>query len=240
MHYMPRRDIIFNEIFVSYSEVNTVVSSGGYVYDEDNVVLPGAMVANQDSSIFTYTNDEGFFQFANVPIGEQEFTASLFGYSPQTIQAEVLENDTTEVNFNLIPLGQVTVSGHVVGSDFPETGLEGATVTLTGFENYEVITDGNGDFEIPDVYTNIAYEMNITHDIYETYTEDVFVEGQNLDLGTIILNEITMPPGNLQAFQNQDETEVDLTWNMPGIGLSEFRYDDDNLFSHKSNCSSTL
>ena len=203
----------------------------GYVIDNENNPIGNAEILIEETQATSYSDAAGFYHFGNILIGNYFLTASAFGYSPQTIQAEVLENDTTEVNFNLIPLGQVTVSGHVVGSDFPETGLEGATVTLTGFENYEVITDGNGDFEIPDVYTNIAYEMNITHDIYETYTEDVFVEGQNLDLGTIILNEITMPPGNLQALQNQDETEVDLTWNMPGIGLSEFRYDDDNLFS---------
>ncbi len=203
----------------------------GYVLDEDENPLQGALVDILGTSSFTYSDQDGFFQFSNIPVGIQSLEATIFGYSPQTIEAEVIENQTIQVQFNMIPLGTVNVSGHVAGSDFPESGLEGATVTLTGFEDYEVITDANGDFEIPDVYTNITYEMNITHEIYETYTDEVTVEGQDLDLGTLILNEITMPPGNLQAVQNPEETEVELTWNMPGIGLSEFRYDDDIVVS---------
>jgi len=203
----------------------------GYVLDDENNPIANAEVLIEETQATSYSDALGFYRFGNVLTGNYFLTATAFGYSPQTIEAEVLENDTTEVSFNLIPLGQVTVSGHVAGSDFPETGLEGAVVTLTGFADYEVITNSDGDFEILDVYTNITYQMNITHEIYETYEDEVFVEGQDLNLGTLILNEITMPPGNLQAFQNIEETEVDLSWNMPGIGLSEFRYDDDNIVS---------
>ncbi|HHE38799.1 MAG TPA: T9SS type A sorting domain-containing protein [Candidatus Cloacimonetes bacterium] len=200
----------------------------GYVYDEDNVVLPGAMVANQDSSIFTYTNDEGFFQFANVPIGEQEFTASLFGYSPQTLAVEVLEDETVQLDFNLIQLGTVSVTGIVTGSDFPDTGLEGAIVSLTipGLVNYQTVTNADGEFTFPEVYPNYTYDLSASHDDYETYSGEAIIENEDFDLGTLILYEMTSPPDYLQAVQNESQTSVDLNWNTPGFGIGEFRYDD--------------
>jgi len=48
----------------------------------------------------------------------------------------------------------------------------------------------------------------------------------SLDLETIILEEMSFPPGNVQAIQNELQTEVELTWNSPGQGGGEFRYDD--------------
>ena len=120
----------------------------------------------------------------------------------------------------------------MVGSDFPTIGLEGAYVTLTGFANYETYTDENGFFLFPDVYTNITYDLLITYEGYDNYADEVQVGSVNLDLGTIILNEVTMPPGNVVAIQNETGTEVALLWSSSGSGGGEFRYDDDDIIGH--------
>jgi hypothetical protein len=52
------------------------------------------------------------------------------------------------------------------------------------------------------------------------------VAGVDLNLGTIILNEITEPPTNVHGEQNPEGNTVFLSWNGPGVGGSEFRYDD--------------
>ena len=200
----------------------------GYVFDEDENPLQGALIEILGSGNFTYSNQEGYFQFSNIPVGMQTFTATIFGYNPQIIEAEIIEDQTIQIQFNLVPLGTVSINGHVVGSDFPETGLEGAIVSLAGLEDYETETGPDGNFLFPEVYANENYNMNISHENYESYTEDIFVNEADLDLGTLILNELTLPPGNVFAVQNQEETEVELSWNMPGAGLSEFRYDDGN------------
>ncbi len=203
----------------------------GYVYDDQGVPLEGAEVLIEEIQTVTYTNDQGFYHFGNILAGIYNFTASLYGYSPQTIQAEVFENEVTIIDFNLIPLGIVSVSGHVVGSDYPDIGLVGAYVTLTGFANYETYTNQDGDFLIEGVYTNVTYDLGISYEGYDNYINEVQVFGVNLDLGTLVLNEIAYPPGNVQAVQNELGTEVYLSWNSPGQGGGEFRYDDGLLES---------
>lgn len=198
----------------------------GYVYDDLGVPLEEAEVLIEENQMLTFTNDQGYYHFGNVLTGVYDLTASLFGYSPQTIQMEIYENQTTQVDFNLIPLGSVSVSGLVVGSDFPTIGLEGAYVTLTGFENYETYTDENGFFLFPDVYTNITYDFTIVFEGYDDFIDEVQVGSVSLDLGTIIINEIAFPPGNVIAIQNEPGTEVYIVWTSPGQGGGEFRYDD--------------
>ena len=201
----------------------------GYVYDDVGSPLSGAEIEIEELNMISISNNDGFYQFGNVLTATYDFTASKFGYSPQTITEEVLEDQTINIDFNLPPLGIVNVSGHVVGSDTPEIGLENALVTLTGFENYEIYTDENGDFLISGVYTNITYDISISQDGYEVYYDEVDVAGVNLDLETITLNELTFPPGNVQAVQNVTQTQVDLIWNSPGQGGGEFRYDDGEI-----------
>ncbi len=204
----------------------------GYVYDDQGALLEGAEVLIEENQMLTFTNEQGYYHFGNIITGVYNLTASFFGYSPQIIQMEIFENLVTQVDFNLIPLGSVSVSGLVVGSDFPTIGLEGAYVTLTGFANYETYTDENGFFLFPDVYTNITYDLLITYEGYDNYADEVQVGSVNLDLGTIILNEVTMPPGNVVAIQNETGTEVALLWSSSGSGGGEFRYDDDDIIGH--------
>jgi hypothetical protein len=198
----------------------------GYVRDEQNEPLSGAEVLIEDLNMISYTNDVGYYYFGNVLTGIYDFTATKFGYSPQTQQAEVLQDQTIAVDFSLIPLGVVQISGNVVGSDFPGIGLTGAVVSLSGFANYQVLTDNNGDFLFPDVYTNVTYDLEIVKQGYDLYTDQVVVGDVNVDLETIILSEMTTPPGNVVAAQNVEQTEAYLNWNSPGQGGGEFRYDD--------------
>ena len=198
----------------------------GYVYDDANNPLAEAQITIEETQTVTNTDNLGYYHFGNILEGEYDFTAELMGYSPQTITGQVIEDEVTQLDFNLIPLGLVAVSGHVVGSDLPAIGLENAIVEITGFENYEATTDENGDFVINDVYTNITYNIQISLDGYDNYAEEIIVGSTALDLGTITLNEIALPPGNVQAVQDPFGIEVALSWSSPGQGGGEFRYDD--------------
>ncbi len=215
-----------------YMIVGGMGSIEGHVYDDLGSALQNVEVKIEDTQTTTYTNADGFYQFNNVLEGFHDVTATYYGFSPQTIQVEVLENQTTVQDFNLIPLGTVDVYGYVAGSDFPTIGLDSAEVLLTGFENYQVYTNNSGYFEISGVYTNITYDILITYEGYDDYTDEVQVSSVNLDLGTIILNEVTIPPGNVVAIQNETGTEVELLWNSPGSGGGVFRYDDDDIIGH--------
>lgn len=198
----------------------------GYVYDDDGNPLEGALVTIEETQTVTYTDVTGYYHFGNVITGVYDFTADMQGYSPQTVTGEVIEDEVAQVDFNLIPLGVVIVSGHIVGSDFPEIGLENALIEITGFANYQATTNANGDFIIEDVFTNITYDIQISFEGYDNYSDEISVGSTALDIGTIILNELAYPPGNVQAIQNPIGTEVALSWSSPGQGGGEFRYDD--------------
>jgi hypothetical protein len=198
----------------------------GYIYDDEENPLENAVITIEQTQQIGYTDEFGMFFLGNVQVGNYDFTASAFGYTPQTISGEVVENEVLELTFYLPPLAVVNVSGSVAGSDFPEVGLEGALVALSGFENYQTYSDLNGQFEFSGVYANLPYDLEVTHDEYESYSEEITVESVDLDLGVILLNEFTTPPSNVYGVQNAHGTEVELTWNGPGIGGSEFRYDD--------------
>ncbi len=120
------------------------------------------------------------------------------------------------------PITTIEISGHVVGSDQPEVGLENCDVILTGDETYQMLTDNNGDFLFPEVEQNDDYILEITLEGYDIHTETVVVGIENIDMGTIILNETALPAGNVVAVVNVENTEVLLTWNPPAVRELEF------------------
>ncbi len=120
------------------------------------------------------------------------------------------------------PITTIELSGHVVGSDQPEVGLENCDVTLTGNESYQMFTDANGDFFFPEVEQNDDYILEITLEGYDIHTEDVSVGIENIDLGTITLIETALPATNVVAVINEENTEVSLTWDAPAVRELEF------------------
>jgi carboxypeptidase-like protein/flagellar hook capping protein FlgD/MAM domain-containing protein meprin/A5/mu len=198
----------------------------GYIYNEIGEPLDGATITVEQTQQIGYADENGMFFLGNILTGTYEFTASAFGYTPQTLTGEVLESEILELTFNLVPLGVVNVSGTVSGSDFPGIGLEGALISLSGFDTYQTYSNADGQFAISEVYANLTYDIEVSHNDYETYTGEISVGGADLDLGNIILNEFTDPPTNVYGEENPDGISVDLSWSGPGVGGSEFRYDD--------------
>lgn len=198
----------------------------GYVKDDDGNAIENAQIKILENEQIVYSDETGFFHIGNVLVGTYQFEASSFGYNSQIIVDDVSSSDILLLDFELAPLGAANVTGFAVGSDSPETGLIGATVTLSGFDDYETTTDGEGNFVIPDVYVNQNYNAVIDHEDYESTSMDIYVTPGGLDMGQVILNEFTTPPTNVVGIQNAEGTIVDVSWNSPGIGGNEFRYDD--------------
>src|SRR5690554_6397374 len=201
-------------------------SLNGYVYDTANdEPLSGVSVFIEDSHYHVMTDDNGFFEIPYVYNGTYDVTASLFGYHDQIIEGVVIvEDEMTSITFYLTQLTNITVSGQVVGSDFPTIGLADAEISLTGYENYYTETDAGGFFTIPGVYIEQTYNLTITAEGYTPYQNEVQVGNNNVDLGVIIVNEIAYPPYSVVATQAQDESLVDLIWNAP-LAIDYYFYD---------------
>ncbi len=198
----------------------------GYVRTDDGDPLQNAQIMILENEQIAYTDETGFFQIGNVLTGTYQFEASYYGYGSEIIIDEITYQDTLFLEFSLESLGVVNLTGTVYGSDDLEQGLANVDVVVSGFGDYNAITDANGFFSIPGVYVNQAYSVSFTHPDYADYDEDISVQSGDYDMGQIILNEFTTPPVNVNGVQNAEGTIVDVSWNSPGVGGSEFRYDD--------------
>ncbi|MBW6516667.1 MAG: carboxypeptidase regulatory-like domain-containing protein, partial [Candidatus Cloacimonetes bacterium] len=206
-------------------------SLDGYVYDQaDDLPLSGVTVQVVGTIYAATTNVDGYFNIPYVYNGTYNVTASLFGYLDATIEDVIIvEDQNTALNFYLLLLTNVTVSGQVVGSDAPTIGLADVPVSLTGYENYYTDTDLDGYFTIPGVFTNQTYNLSITAPEYSSYNELVIVGTEDLDLGIIIVNEMAYPPHQLVATESVDMTYVDLEWTSPsGINYLFFDFEMDD------------
>ncbi|MBL7148526.1 MAG: carboxypeptidase regulatory-like domain-containing protein [Candidatus Cloacimonetes bacterium] len=207
-----------------YMEITGLGVIEGTVYDDVGNSITGAQITITETQISTVSNGAAFYRFGNVLAGSYTLTASCYGHESQSQPAVVVEDNTTYLDFNLVPFGTVEVSGHVVGSDDPETGLEGAFVIMVGDEVYQTATDENGDFILTDVFENNTYYIEISKFGYDVYSEDIYVGNSNHDMGTIILEEVAFPPTNVTAVLNPEETEVTITWNPPPVTGRDFEY----------------
>ncbi|MCF7921042.1 MAG: carboxypeptidase regulatory-like domain-containing protein [Candidatus Cloacimonetes bacterium] len=121
-------------------------------------------------------------------------------------------------------IGPVTVSGYVYGSDSQTLGISGADVDLSGYANHSTTTDSIGYFAFTGVFANEDYDISVEATGYSPY-ENAFELGSiDLVLADIIVAELTVPAGNVHAEISDNSTTV--TWNQPGNGIYEFRYDD--------------
>jgi len=197
----------------------------GVVTDGTDPIEGAKVTITGTYSISTYTNALGEYEFPYVLAGTYDVTITSHGYIDLLIEDVVIEEElTTTQNATLEAIPTVSVSGIVTGSDAPAVGLEGAIITLTGYEDYNGTTNNLGEFEITGVYADNTYSIEIEYPGFTNYTGEVVVADVNVDLGTITLSEIAFPPSSVTAAVENDNALV--TWFAPGNNpVVEFRYD---------------
>ncbi|HOQ78369.1 MAG TPA: carboxypeptidase regulatory-like domain-containing protein, partial [Candidatus Cloacimonas sp.] len=203
----------------------TVTSSGSPVAD----VLIQVSSANYNYS--RITSATGQYNFEYLPIGTYTVTASKLGYETQTVNVTIIEDQNTIQNFSLVASSTVSVSGHIVGSDQPTVGIANAHIFLDGPLDYEGTTNANGDFTITGVLSGNTYNYTIQAIGYADFTGTVVVGSTSVNMGTLVMSELALPPVQILAVENTAQTQVTLTWRPPGstgtgAGLEDFEIDD--------------
>lgn len=187
----------------------------GFVYADDYLPLAGATVQITGGMQNT-TNTQGYYTIYNFAGPTFEVTASKPGYYSQTATVTMPDANVNAVhNFHLQQLPVVYVYGTVSSSFLPTLGLSGAVVTLTGFADYTVTTNAQGQFTIPGVYANQTYQYQVSADGYQSTTGTINVGATNYHMGTIMVNEIVYPPRDVAASFANNHTEVLIHWLMP-------------------------
>jgi len=178
--------------------------------------LEAVQISINDTPLVTTTSASGQYSFPYLLEGNYTLAAHKVGYEDQSLPFTIVDGANTELNISMVASTTVIVSGIVVGSDNPTAGLDEATVSLSGVLNYSGTTNAMGQFTIPNVLSGNTYNYTIMRAGYQNLTGTINVASTNYDMGTITLNELTLPPVAVTAALNTAETAVNLTWRAPG------------------------
>lgn len=194
---------------VFYFAVSGMGSVSGTVTD-GTTGLGGVAISIDDTNYHTLSLPDGSFEFPYVSEEDDyTLTASLHGYHDVTATFDVVEDEETIVNLEMVMLDNVTVSGQVITND---TGLGiQAHVMLTGYETYEADTDASGNFTIAGVFSNQTYSGTATAEGYQPGSFQAVVGAVDLDLGTILVTETLYPATNVVA--TLEGNNASIIWN---------------------------
>ncbi|MCF7920507.1 MAG: carboxypeptidase regulatory-like domain-containing protein [Candidatus Cloacimonetes bacterium] len=211
----PNTTLCFNT-----EDLGTLV---GYARSSDNnMPLENIHIQIIDTNNETFTQEDGFYSFPELLAGIYTLEAEGIGYFSDQQTVEIAADEITEQNFYLEPIDQVTVNGHIAGSDQPETGLAGAEIQMQGLGIHIGYSDENGNFSMPTLYVNNTYQLYVILQGYEILTDEVVITTENIDLGDLLLTEIQYPVSDVTAWQNDEDTVMNLVWSSPTSDGSRF------------------
>ena len=120
----------------------------------------------------TRTGLDGTYRFGAVPVGPVEVTAEAFGYRPATESAEIVEGQTTTVDFALTALP--TLGGTVTDAN-DGAPVAGATVTATSGDDTRTATTGADGTYV--MFLELGtWSVTVEADGYATETREVVVD----------------------------------------------------------------
>ncbi|MDD2650973.1 MAG: C10 family peptidase, partial [Candidatus Cloacimonetes bacterium] len=109
----------------------------------------------------------------------------------------------------------VNISGQVNGQD---GGISGADILLSAQQSYTTTTEIDGSFSFENVIANTSYTLSVSKEGYQTYTQELQIEEDDVVIPPITLIEITTetlyPPQDLRA--EVIGSDVTLAWDEAG------------------------
>jgi outer membrane protein assembly factor BamB/subtilisin family serine protease len=142
----------------------------GIVTGPDGAGLAATITVAETGASVT-AGDDGGFELRDLP-GRVTLTASLFGYSQESVAVEIRVGRTVTADFSLTAVGNGAVSGTVV--DEAGAPIAGAIATLAGTPLEPVTTGAEGDFGFPAVSAG-TYRLTVDADGYAEAEQQVSV-----------------------------------------------------------------
>lgn len=222
--------------FVFEEPSNSGIISGT-ITNINNEPVSNAKVIVNNTNISVISDDNGYYEFPELPYESYTLTASAYGYEDLSQEID-LENTQQTLNFQLQNLPLVAITGIVFGSDSPATPLSDVEIILGGYSSNTINTDANGVFTFTDIFGNQDYNITIEETGYQEYQQEFMVESDNFDLGDIILQNdfycafnVMTVPGSNQAFVNWEapltriEEKLQYDSNIPSYSLTNEPYE---------------
>jgi len=186
----------------------------GTVLGPGSVPMEGVAVQITNTTYTTTTNAQGQYAIQNILPNTYSVTFTKYGYITHTANITIEEDETEILNVTMQPMPTVGITGTVLASD-TGTGISGATIALTGYQNYNATTTATGAFSIPAIYASQAYSYTIMAAGYTPATGTINVGSTAYSMGNITLLEIAYAPYGVLAEINDDFSAVNLTWQAP-------------------------
>ena len=167
------------------------------------------------------TDENGFYEFPVIQPGLFDISFNKFGYESLVVEDVLIEGDMiNELNAALTEIPSFLVTGIVSGND----GLlvEGASVMLTGYDEYITETNESGSFSFPSVYQGM-YEIRVIADGYDLFVDDELSVESDIVLEITLTQSLANPFALKVELDDQNPGNALLSWNS-GIER-EFRYD---------------
>ncbi|MCB5230127.1 MAG: T9SS type A sorting domain-containing protein [Candidatus Cloacimonas sp.] len=232
-----RRTLIETKhIVAAYSLPEAEASSiEGYVYLEGTELpVDRARIEFVGIDYPLYTDEEGYFFAYALPADTVNIVVSKEDYHSVNIDEFELEQGAiTPIIIEIEKFHRMNVSGHISTTDYPEEGLYGATVTLSGIEEFTTTTDEEGYFEFIEVRSNFSYELKVVAEGYVVYEDMLSIEhySEDIELERIVLYEIAYPTYGVSANLSPDNT-ASISWGRP-FGYFDTMRRDNGIYSDR-------
>ncbi|MDP8315135.1 MAG: carboxypeptidase regulatory-like domain-containing protein [Candidatus Celaenobacter antarcticus] len=214
---------------ISFPDYVAFGSLSGTVSDDTGSPLENALVSLNDAQYTALSGVDGSYEFPVLNAGTYSVVASKEYFADYTGSTGIVSDQNTTLNITLYPLQNVSVTGMV--EDQWGSPIADADVKLEGDYSYATTTNASGEFTINDVVSNNTYTLSIFTAAYDWYSGEVIVGSSNVDVGTIILDELIIPVSDVQADLNTSD-EAEISWVEPGVNIpDEMRHDDGTYYN---------
>lgn len=201
---------------------NATGSLSGVVRNIDNEALANVQVRVQNNTYSTTTNADGFYEIQRILPGNYTAIFSVHAHQNLSQPFSISAQETTTLDATMVLMPTVTVSGTILASD-TQAPLEAAVINLSGYADYNAISNAAGYFEMTGVYANFGYHYSIQRSGYAATTGEIEVGIINYSMGNITLTELTYPPHSVSAAMNADDTQAEINWYSPDPSILEIR-----------------
>lgn len=188
--------------------------------------LEGVTVRVVGSQLSVLTGVSGEYKFSHLLQGSCAVEVTKYGYITQKCEVTIIDGKAVVSDVILKPLPKFTISGKVTGIGGLK-GIQGAQITLTGYNDYTSTTDDAGNYSIPDVFGGFTYDVQVRLKGYVNHSSTIEVIDGDVSKD-ISLEEKNYPVVNLFAELKEDHAVI--TWDAP-IGYETKKYIlDDGVF----------
>jgi TonB-dependent receptor len=193
---MMKKLFLFVLLFVSgwatTAQENGVIS-GKITETEGNFSLPGATIRLNTGNKYTITNQNGDYEFLNVPAGTYQIEVTYIGYQKLSKEVTVTAGKNTTVNFSLLPgseeLSEVVVLGDRLRGQAKAINKQKSNQNITNV----ISSDQVGRFPDANIGDALKRVPGITMQNDQGEARNIIVRGLAPSLNSVTLNGDRIP-----------------------------------------------